>query len=174
MNAVACAQLTFQMLTLNTHTYIYICIWTKSPVTIPNLSTNARSQRVNERVDHLTWSKWLIHGTKHHKATQLQSLIYPCRSSLDVLLSGQVSNDFIHTIRGYPTGAKLPHEFNFVTISFDFVNWNINIFCSAQRLSGQRWHIVAEKNRLELGRRFQTHFLVWNWFYFDSNFSEYE
>ena len=133
----------------NTHIYIYICIWTKSPVTIPNLSTNARSQRVNERVDHLTWSKWLIHGTKHHKATQLQSLIYPCRSSSDVLLSGQVSNDFIHTIRGYPTGAKLPHEFNFVTISFDFcelkhkyfllctaVIWSTLTYCGREKQAG--------------------------------------
>ena len=32
-----------------------------------------------QKVDQHTGGKWLIHGTKHHKENQLQSLQLPCR-----------------------------------------------------------------------------------------------
>ena len=32
-----------------------------------------------QNVDQHTGGKWLIHGTKHHKDNQLQSLKFPCR-----------------------------------------------------------------------------------------------
>ena len=34
-----------------------------------------------QKVDLHTVGKWLIHGTKHHKDNQLQSLELPCRIS---------------------------------------------------------------------------------------------
>ena len=34
-----------------------------------------------QKVDQNTGGKWLIHGTKLHKDTQLQSLELPCRVS---------------------------------------------------------------------------------------------
>ena len=34
-----------------------------------------------QKVDKHTGGKWLIHGTKHQKDNQLQSLELPCRTS---------------------------------------------------------------------------------------------
>ena len=36
----------------------------------------------NAKLDHHTGGKWLIHGTKHRKDNQLQSLKHPCKLSV--------------------------------------------------------------------------------------------
>ena len=46
-----------------------------------NLQTNYHFKLDFQRVEHQTGGKWLIHGTKHHKDNELQSLEHPCRIS---------------------------------------------------------------------------------------------
>ena len=44
-----------------------------------NLQTHYNFKLDFQKVDQHTRGKWLIHGTKHHKDNQLQSLEFPCR-----------------------------------------------------------------------------------------------
>ena len=46
-----------------------------------NLQTHYQSELDLQKVDQHTGGKWLIHGTKHHKDNQLESLELPCRIS---------------------------------------------------------------------------------------------
>ena len=46
-----------------------------------NLHTRYHFKLDFHRVDQYTGGKWLIHGTKHRKDDQLQSLKHPCRMS---------------------------------------------------------------------------------------------
>ena len=46
-----------------------------------NLQTYYHFKLNFQKVDKHTGGKWLIHGTKHHKDNQLQSLEIPCRTS---------------------------------------------------------------------------------------------
>ena len=46
-----------------------------------NLQTYYQFKLDFQKVDQHTGVKWLIHGTKRHKANQLQSLELPCRIS---------------------------------------------------------------------------------------------
>ena len=46
-----------------------------------NLQTHYHFKLDYQKVDQRTESKWLIHGTKHHKGYQLQNLELPCRIS---------------------------------------------------------------------------------------------
>ena len=46
-----------------------------------NLQTYDHLKLDFQKVDQHTGGKWLIHGTKHRKHTQLQSLELPCRIS---------------------------------------------------------------------------------------------
>ena len=48
---------------------------------ISNLQTHHHSKLDFQKVGQNTGGKWLIHGTKHHKDTQLQSLELPCTIS---------------------------------------------------------------------------------------------
>ena len=48
---------------------------------MPDLQTYYHFKIDFQKVDHYTGGKWLIHGTKYHKANQLQSLELPCRIS---------------------------------------------------------------------------------------------
>ena len=50
-----------------------------SPVS--NLQTYYHFKLDFQKVDQHTGGKWLIHGTKHRKDNQLQSLELPCRIS---------------------------------------------------------------------------------------------
>ena len=44
-----------------------------------NLQTHYHFKLDFQNVDQHTGGKWLIHGTKHHKDNQLESLELPCR-----------------------------------------------------------------------------------------------
>ena len=44
-----------------------------------NLQTYYHFKLDSQKVDQHTGGKWLIHGTKHHKDNQLQSLELPCK-----------------------------------------------------------------------------------------------
>ena len=46
-----------------------------------NLQTHYHFKLDFQKVDQNIEGKWLIHGTKHHKDNQLQSLELPCRIS---------------------------------------------------------------------------------------------
>ena len=46
-----------------------------------NLQTQYHIKLDFQKVDQHPGDKWLIHGTKHHKDNQLQSLELPCRIS---------------------------------------------------------------------------------------------
>ena len=46
-----------------------------------NLQTYYHFKLDFQKVDQHTGGKWLIHGTKHRKDNQLQSLKLPCRIS---------------------------------------------------------------------------------------------
>ena len=46
-----------------------------------NLQTYYHLKLDFQKVDQNTGGKWLIHGTKHRKDNQLQSLELPCRMS---------------------------------------------------------------------------------------------
>ena len=46
-----------------------------------NLQTYYQFKLDFQKVDQHTGGKWLIHGTKHRKDNQLQSLELPCRIS---------------------------------------------------------------------------------------------
>ena len=46
-----------------------------------NLQTYYHFKLDFQKVDQQTGGKWLIHGTKHRKDTQLRSLELPCRIS---------------------------------------------------------------------------------------------
>ena len=46
-----------------------------------NLQTYYHFQLDFQKMDQHTGGKWLIHGTKRHKDSQLQSLELPCRIS---------------------------------------------------------------------------------------------
>ena len=46
-----------------------------------NLQTYYHFKLDYEKVDQHTGDKWLIHGSKHRKDNQLQSLELPCRIS---------------------------------------------------------------------------------------------
>ena len=46
-----------------------------------NLETLYHFKLDFQKVDHQTRGNWLIHGTKHHKDSPLQSLQLPCRIS---------------------------------------------------------------------------------------------
>ena len=46
-----------------------------------NLQTYCHFKLDSPKVDQLIGGKWLIHGTKHHKDNQLQSLELPYRTS---------------------------------------------------------------------------------------------
>ena len=46
-----------------------------------NLQTYYQFKLDYQKLDQHTGGKWLIHGTKHHKDNQLQSLEPPCRIS---------------------------------------------------------------------------------------------
>ena len=48
---------------------------------MPNLQTHYHFKLDVQEVDQHTRGKWLIHGTKHHKDNQLQSLELSCRIS---------------------------------------------------------------------------------------------
>ena len=48
---------------------------------IANLQTYYHFQLDFQKVDQHTGDKWLIHGTKHRKDNQLQSLELPCKIS---------------------------------------------------------------------------------------------
>ena len=48
---------------------------------MPNLQTHYRLKLDFQKVEQHTRGRWLIHGTKHHKDHQLQSLELPCRIS---------------------------------------------------------------------------------------------
>ena len=48
---------------------------------VSNLQTYYNFKLDFQKVDQHTGGKWLIHGTKRHKDTQLQSLELPCRIS---------------------------------------------------------------------------------------------
>ena len=48
---------------------------------ISNLQTHDHFKLNFQKVDQHTGGKWLIHGTKHRKDNQLQSLELPCRMS---------------------------------------------------------------------------------------------
>ena len=45
--------------------------------TMSNLQTNYHFKLDFQKVDQHTEGKWLIHGTKHRKGNQLQSLEFP-------------------------------------------------------------------------------------------------
>ena len=53
----------------------------KSFSIMSNLQTHYHFKLDFEKLDQHTGDKWLIHGTKDHKNTQLQSLELPCRIS---------------------------------------------------------------------------------------------
>ena len=46
-----------------------------------NLQSRYHFKLYFQKVDQHTGDKWLIHGTKHRKDNQLQSLGLPCRKS---------------------------------------------------------------------------------------------
>ena len=46
-----------------------------------NLQTHYHFKLDSQKVDQHTGGKWLIHGNKHHKGNQSQSLELPCRIS---------------------------------------------------------------------------------------------
>ena len=48
---------------------------------MPHLQTYYHFKVDFQKVDQLTGGKWFIHGTKHRKDNQLQSLELPCRIS---------------------------------------------------------------------------------------------
>ena len=43
-----------------------------------NLQTYYHFKLDFQKADQHTWGKWLIHGTKHRKDNQMQSMEFPC------------------------------------------------------------------------------------------------
>ena len=60
---------------------IYVKQLKKLFSTMSNLQTHYHFKRDFQKVNRLTGDKWLIHGTKHRKGNQLQSLLLTCRTS---------------------------------------------------------------------------------------------
>ena len=60
---------------------MYIQIKQTNYVTTQTADFEQNGQYVlsNIRVRYNRWGMWFIHGTKHHKGNQLQSLKLPCR-----------------------------------------------------------------------------------------------